>query len=109
MVFTEDWLQRIVVDRDKTLEIRGTPYAKKTFLLGCKGRIVARCEFGEPIHIKTLAQWNKLRPQHRVPGTKKLPYKRTFGLPVQRLTTFHSPYEYKTRKGAVGIVVYRGD
>ena len=109
MVFTEDWLQRIVVDRDKTLEIRGTPYAKKTFLLGCKGRIVARCEFGEPIHIKTLAQWNKLRPQHRVPGTKKLQYKRTFGLPVQRLTTFHSPYECKTRKGAVGIVVYRGD
>ena len=77
------------------LEIRGAPYKKKTFLLGCKGSIVARCEFGEPIHIKTVAQWNKLRPQHRVPGTKKLPYKKTFGLPVQRLTQFQSPYEYR--------------
>ena len=108
MVFTTDWLRRIVVDRDKSLEIRGTQYKKKTFLLGCKGKIYARCVFGEPIPIKTIAQWNKLRPQHRVPGTKRLPYKKTFGLPVQRLTPFHSPYAYTARKGAIGIVIYRG-
>ncbi len=108
LVFTPDWLRRIVVVRDKTLEIRGTGYKKKTFLLGCKGKIVARCDFGKPIHIKTVAQWNRLRSQHRVPGTKKLPYKKTFGLPVQRLTPFHSPYEYTAPRGAIGVVIYRG-
>ena len=106
MIFAQDWLGRIV-RRDKTLEIRGARYKKETFLLGSKGSIVARCEFGEPIHIRTLAQWNKLRPQHRVPGTKKLPYKKTFGLPVQRLTSFETPYTYTAPRGAIGIVIYR--
>lgn len=47
-------------DTRRTLEVRGTRYAGRTFLLGCRGKIYARAIFGEPLRIQTLEK--KLRP-----------------------------------------------
>jgi hypothetical protein len=92
----------------KTLEVRGTRYAGRTFLLGCRGKIYARAIFGEPMRIQTMHQFRDLRPMHRITCGSKLPYKRTYGPPIENLTIFNQPYIYTTPRGAVGIVVYRG-
>jgi len=107
MVFKGQWLLRILL-KEKTLEIRGARYAGNTYLLGCRGKIFARATFGEPVRIETLEQWRDLRPKHRVSGCK-LPYKKTWGLPLQELIAFRQPYDYKARRGAVGIAIYRRD
>jgi hypothetical protein len=106
MVFKGHWLLRILL-KEKTLEVRGTRYAGKTYLLGCRGKIFARATFGEPVRIETLEQWRDLRPTHRVPGNK-LPYRKTWGLPLQELIAFRRPYDYTARRGAVGIAIFRG-
>ena len=106
MVFKEEWLKRIM-RLEKKLEIRGVRYTRKTYLLGSKGKILGRCEFGEPIHIGDVAQWKQLRPLHCV-ACDKLPYQKTWGLPIEGLTAFRQPYAYTARKGAVGIAIYRG-
>ena len=82
-VFKGHWLLRILL-KEKTLEVRGTRFAGKTYLLGCRGKIFARATFGSPVRIETLEQWRDLRNMHRVPGNK-LPYRRTWGLPLQEL------------------------
>jgi hypothetical protein len=107
MVFKGQWLLRILL-KEKTLEIRGTRYSGKTYLLGCRGKIFARATFGEPVRIETLEQWRELRSAHRVTGNT-LPYKKTWGLPLQKLICFREPYVYKPRKGAVGIAIFRQD
>ena len=106
MVFRGHWLLRILL-KEKTLEVRGTRYAGKTYLLGCRGKIFARATFGEPVRISTLEQWRGLRSMHRVPGNE-LPYKKTWGLPLQELIAFRQPYDYTARRGAVGIAIFRG-
>jgi hypothetical protein len=106
MVFKSKWLLRILL-KEKTLEVRGSRFAGSSYLLGCRGKIYARATFGEPVRIETIEQWKELRPQHRVSGNK-LPYKKTWGLPVTKLSAFRPPYDYKPRRGAVGIVIYRG-
>ena len=96
MAFQGKWLLRILL-REKTLEIRGVRYSGKHFLLGCRGKIFARAEFGTPVRIETLEQWRELRSSHRVTG-EALPYKKTWGLPIQKLTAFPQPYDYTARK-----------
>ena len=96
MVFRGKWLLRILL-KEKTLEIRGARYTEHSFLLGCRGKIFARATFGEPIRIETPEQWQELRPRHRVTGTT-LPYKKTWGLPILKLTAFPEPYDYTARK-----------
>ncbi len=88
------------------MEVRGTRYSRRTFLLGCQNRIYARAKFGEPIHIQTLEQFAHLHPRHRI-RVRKLPYKRTYGLPIEQLTTFRARHTYVAPRGAIGIVVYR--
>ena len=80
----------------------------RTFLLGCRGKIYARAIYGEPLRIQTMDQFGNLRPMHRITSGSKLPYKRTYGLPIEHLTIFSEPYMYTAPRGAVGIVVYRG-
>ena len=96
MVFQGKWLLRILL-KEKSLEIRGRRYAGRTFLLGSRGKIYARATFGEPFHIETLEQWRELRPLHCV-TTDKMLYKKTWGLPLQKLHAFHQPHDYKMRK-----------
>ena len=96
MVFKEKWLLRILL-KEKTLEIRGARYTGKTYLLGCRNKIFARASFGDAIRIETLDHWQELRPLHRV-SSDKVPYKKTWGLPIQKLTAFPEPYSYTARK-----------
>ena len=72
---------------------------------GCKGQIYGVADFGEPLRIASKAEWAATKSQHLV-DTLELPYKRTFGLPIIRVTAL-SPRSYKHPKGAVGIVLYR--
>ena len=90
MVFKGKWLLRILL-KEKTLEIRGARYTGKTYLLGCRNKIFARASFGDAVRIETLEQWQELRPLHRV-SSDKVPYKKTWGLPIQKLTAFPEPY-----------------
>ena len=96
LVIQGKWLLRILL-KEKNLEIRGARYTGRTFLLGSRGKIFARAVFGEPIRIETLEQWRELRPMHRV-TTDKLPYKKTWGMPLQKLHAFRQPHDYQLRK-----------
>ena len=105
MIFKPEWILNIMIGA-KTLEIRGTRLTGRSYLLGCKGKIYARAAFGKPFHIETTEQWNELRPRHRV-GSKKLPYKKTWGLPLEKVVHFKKPHAYEVRRGPVGIVIFK--
>ena len=89
----------------KTLEIRGAALRSGKYFLGCKGQIYGVAEFSEPLRIASTAEWAAMKSQHLV-DTLELPYKRTFALPILRVTAL-PPYRYNHPKGAVGVVIYR--
>ena len=104
LIFKARWLS-LIMSGQKTLEIRGSPLRSGKYFLGCKGKIYGVADIGEPLRIASKAEWAVMKNQHLV-DTMELPYKRTFGLPIVRVTAL-PPYRYNHPKGAIGIVVYR--
>ncbi len=49
--------------------------------------------------------WTERRVEHRVPGP--LPYKRTYGLPIERAVRVKT-MAFRHPRGAIGVVVYQG-
>ena len=102
LVFKWQWLQ-LLLDGNKTLEIRSLALRKGRYLLGCKGEIFGWAEIGHPMHIENIAQWEALRHRHLVP-LEVLPYKKTYGLPILRVRRMRKPIPFVHPRGAVGIV-----
>ena len=99
------WLQ-LILNQSKKMEIRGLALRRGRYFLGFKKNIYGWVEFGDAKHIINVHQWNKLRSRHRVPCTK-LPYKKTYGLPVLQARRLSQPVSFFHPKGAVGIVRMR--
>ena len=105
LVLKDKWLLRILL-REKTMEVRGRRLSG-SYLLGCRGRIYARATLGEAVKIDSLQIWQELRHMHRV-SANKLPYAKTYGMPLTALKFFPHSIPYRPLRGAVGVVIYRG-
>ena len=102
LVLKWHWLQ-LILERRKTMEIRGLALRRGRYFLGFKRNIYGWVEFGDAIRIVNLQQWNQLRSRHLV-QRGDLPYKKTCGLPILRVERFSETVPYVHPKGAVGIV-----
>ena len=105
LILKWQWLQ-LVLDQSKRMEIRGLPLRQGRYFLGFKKNIYGWVDFGDAQRIINLHQWNKLRSRHLVPWAK-LPYKKTYGLPILRAQRLSQPVAFFHPKGAVGIVRMR--
>ena len=102
LVLKWHWLQ-LILERRKTMEIRGLALRRGRYFLGFKKNIYGWVEFGDAQRIVNLQQWKQLRFRHLV-QRRDLPYKKTCGLPILRIKNFSKPVPYVHPKGAVGIV-----
>ena len=102
LVLKWHWLQLILNDK-KTMEIRGMALRRGRYFLGFKKNMYGWVEFGDPMRIVNLQQWNQLRSRHLVQRAD-FPYKKTYGLPILQKGRFSEPRPYVHPKGAVGIV-----
>ena len=105
LVLKWPWLELILLRR-KTIEVRGVAFRRGRYFLGFKRNVYGWVEFGDPMRIASVEQWQELRHLHRV-ESPSLPYKRTFGCPILRAQALSTPVPFTHPKGAVGIVKYR--
>ena len=103
LVLKKQWLDMILAE-EKTMEIRGCNFRPGSYYLGCRGEITGVIELGVGDLLDTEEQWVQLRPRHRVPGSR--PYKKTWGLPIQRVAKMDN-ISYHHPRGAIGIVIVR--
>ena len=104
LVLRPHWLN-LILSGEKTLEIRGRNLPAGPYWLGCRGMIHGRAILKSATLINTAQAWQALRHLHRV-DSEKLPYKRTFGLPIRFCERMSPPIPYTRKRGAVGIVKY---
>ena len=104
LVLKPHWLQQIL-SGNKTLEIRGSRLKAGHYYLGCGGKIHASAILDAPIAIENVTQWIALREDHKV-KTDALPYRKTYGLPIKKLTQLKKAVHYIHPRGAIGIVRY---
>ena len=102
LVLKWPWLQ-LILERRKTMEIRGLALQRGRYFLGYKKMIYGWAEFGDAQRIVNLQQWKQLRSRHLV-QRRDLPYKKTYGLPILRVKCYSKPVPYVHPRGAVGIV-----
>ena len=105
LVLKNEWLA-MILDGDKTLEIRGARLRQGDCWLGCKGAVYGKACIGEAMQIRTLPEWDALRPEHCVPSPE-LPYRRTWGLPLRNVSRLARQAPYEHRRGAIGIALFR--
>ena len=104
LVLRPHWLN-LILEGEKTLEIRGRNLSAGKYWLGTRGMIHGLAILEPAILINTLQAWQDLRHRHCV-DSNELPYKTTYGLPIgQCRRVMPTPYEHP--RGAVGIVKYR--
>ena len=104
LVLRREWLQ-MILDGDKTMEVRSMPLKAGVYFLGCNGIIHGSCMLGDAVRIDTRRHWRSLFHHHRVSGYS-LPYKRTFGLPVSDVRRARA-VRYLHPRGAIGLVKFR--
>ncbi len=105
LILRANWLNLILIG-EKTLEIRGVAYSAGKYYLGHDKIIYGSMQLGRAIPIRTDAQWDQLRWQHRVPA-ETMPYDKTFGLPILDVKPAARRLPFSHPKGAVCIVRYR--
>lgn len=105
LILREEWLERIL-SGEKTLEVRGTRLREGDIWLGCRSRIFGKARLGAAFAIKTKRKWTSLRPRHLV-ANATLPYKTTWGLPLQSIIRLRECAPYVHCRGAIGIVKFR--
>ena len=103
LILKEPWLG-LLLRGEKTLEIRGAPYASGRYWLGCKKVIHGEAIFAHPRLILSDDEWEELRPLHRIEGPR--PYNKTFGLKVLSVSAAKMTH-YSHPRGAVTIVRFR--
>ena len=102
LVVRPHWI-RLIVSGEKRLEIRARKLSPGKYWLGSQGVIYGRVKLGPGILIDSVEAWKKLRQRHRVEA-HQLPYKKTYGLPIQRARRVRRRVSYKHPRGAIGLV-----
>ena len=104
LILRQPWL-RLILAGEKTLEVRGRPFASGMYWLGYKSNIYGVVRLGTAIRIETVEAWNECYGEHLV-DLPMPPYEKTYVLPIlnarpTRLFRFVHP------QGAIGVVKYR--
>ncbi len=102
LVLKPRWL-RLVLGRQKTLEIRGSPLAAGPAWLGARGTLYGSCVLGAPSELGA-DDWAAERSRHMVPGVP--PYMHPWASPVHDVRQLRPLRSYRHPKGAIGIVGY---
>ena len=102
LVLRQHWMN-LILNGEKTLEIRGKQLKQGDVWLGYRQEIVGKAYLGEAILIDSTESWDERRSQHRV-ETLFLPYKKTWGLPLTKVSRLRRKIAYVHPRGAVGIV-----
>ena len=105
LILKDRWLD-LILSGQKTMEVRGQRVQPGRYWLGSRGLIRGVAVLDPAAHIKTEDEWASLRPQHCVFG-RKLPYKKTWGMPISSRRSLENPLPYIHPRGAIGIVIYR--
>jgi hypothetical protein len=87
------------------MEIRCIAFKSKWYWLASNGHVWGRILTGPPTSITTDADWRHLLCKHRWEA-QKLPYGKTFGLPVLRFFRIE-PVPYEQLSGQVGTALFR--
>jgi hypothetical protein len=106
LVLKQEWLD-LILSGDKTLELRCQPLKPGLAFLGHKGVIHGIATLGDAVAIPDLSSYGALAEKHMCLADK-LPYKKTWGLPLLAVRRLTSTVPYVHRRGAIGIVTYRG-
>lgn len=101
LVLQPPWME-LILGGTKTLEIRHQPLRSGHSLIGTGQRIWGTVELGEPIRITDMTQWKNLESQHRWEHQDKLPYKKTWALPILGSARWQKQVPYKHKQGTVG-------
>lgn len=102
LILRAEWLAHIL-SGEKDLEIRGARLQEGDAWLGCRSRALGKVRLGAAFAIRTEEEWAALRPRHLV-ASAALPYKSTWGLPLQAVVRLRDAVPFKHRRGAIGIV-----
>ncbi len=105
LILREEWLE-LILDGRKTLEIRGARLREGDVWLGSRCAVSGKARLGPAVPIGTKQEWAALRPRHLV-ADAALPYKTTWGLPLQSITRLRDAVPFLHCRGAIGIVKFR--
>ena len=105
LVLRAEWLGRIL-DGDKNLEIRSLRMREGDVWLGCRSVIYGKARLGPAIPIRSEHDFAALHPRHRI-AASTLPYKTTFGLPIEAVKRLEKGVPYVHAHGAIGVVKFR--
>ena len=94
----------MILNGQKTLEIRSRRFKAGRYFLGCSSCIHAVAQLGPAIRIDTTADFDRLRPAHLM-TTDVLPYNPTWALTIENAQALSIPYRHT--RGAITIVKYR--
>ena len=101
LVVRPHWI-RLILDREKTQEIRGRNLSPGKYWLGSRGVIYGRVQLKPGTLIDSVEAWTELRFRHRVDSDRP-PYKKNYGLPIQHAKRVRRvPYTHP--RGAIGLV-----
>ena len=101
LVVRPQWI-RLILSGEKTLEIRPRNLSPAKYWLGSRGIINGLVQLGPGTLIASIQAWTELRSHHRV-ESGQLPYKKTYGLPIQHARRVRR-VPYKHPRGAIGLV-----
>ena len=101
LVLRPHWL-RLILSGEKTLEIRPRNLSPGKYWVGSRGIICGLVHLGPGNLIDSVKTWIGLRQRHRV-ESGRLPYKKTYGLPIQHARRVRR-VPYKHPRGAIGHV-----
>ena len=101
LVVRPHWI-RLILSGEKTLEIRARNLSPANYWLGTRGVIYGRAKLGPGTLIDSVEAWIGLRQRHHVEA-HQLPYKNTYGLPIQNARRVRR-VSYKHPRGAIGLV-----
>ena len=104
MVLRKIWLDKILTG-EKRIELRGQNLKPAVYFIGHKQRVYGVIRTGPARLVECLADFRELLPLHGL-DTHKLPYTRTFAIPIEQVCALEKPVPYKHPRGAIGICRY---
>lgn len=105
LVLRPEWLEKIFAG-EKKLEIRFQCLQPGFRYIGTSSEIWGSVVLGEGYQITSMKRWKELMPLHKWTGQTKLPYKKTWAMPLQDLERWPKTLPYKRKVGPIGHQVY---
>ncbi len=97
---------KMILDGQKTSEVRGVNYRPGRYLLGCAGRIYGWMHLGNGRLVESKLAWERCRNSHRMLDERP-PYPKTYVFAIRRVHRMRPPITFQHPRGAIGIVKFK--